>query len=245
MNALIWILIATIANSLVGFIGVISLWLSDRLMNKLLVLLMAFSAGTLLGGAFFHLLLEGVEKLEPMAAMAYALIGFILFFFIESYFHWHRCEHCEHPFTYLMLIGDGIHNLIDGLVIAASFFVSPWLGFVTSAMIIAHEVPQEMGLFGVLIYGKQKKPKALWYSFLAQSTCIIGGVIGYFLSARAEAFSNFLLPFAAGGFIYIAASDLIPEMHRLHEGNLKRALLSIIPFLLGIGLMLMLKVYFE
>lgn len=245
MNALIWILVATLANSLVGFIGVISLWLSDRVMNKLLVLLMAFSAGTLLGGAFFHLLAEAVEKLEPLAAMGYTLIGFILFFFIEGYFHWHRCEHCEHPFTYLMLIGDGIHNLIDGLVIAASFFVSPWLGFVTALMIIAHEVPQEMGLFAVLLYGKHKKPKALLYSFLAQSTCVLGGLMGYFLSAKAEAFSNFLLPFAAGGFIYIASADLIPEMHRLHEGNFKRALLSIVPFLFGIGLMLALKVYFE
>lgn len=245
MNTLILILIATLLNSLIGLVGVISLWLSTKLMNRLIVLLMAFSAGTLLGGAFFHLLLEGVEKLEPMAAMAYALVGFIMFFFIEGYFHWHRCEHCEHPFTYLMLIGDGIHNLIDGLVIAAGFFVTPWLGFVTALMIIVHEVPQEMGLFGVLLYGKQKKPKALLYSFLAQSTCIIGGVIGYFLSSKAEAFSHFLIPFAAGGFIYIAASDLIPEMHRMHEGNMKRALLSIIPFILGIGIMIALKVFFE
>jgi len=245
MNGLVLILIATLANTLIGFIGVISLWLSDRLMNKLLVLLMAFSAGSLLGGAFFHLLAEAVEAIEPFNAMVYTLTGFVLFFFIEGYFHWHRCGHCEHPFTYLMLIGDSIHNLIDGLVIAAGFFVSPWLGFITAMMIIAHEVPQEMGLFGVLIYGKHKKPKALLYSFLAQSTCIIGGVIGYFLSAKAEVFSHFLLPFAAGGFIYIAASDLIPEMHRLHEGNLKRALLSIIPFLSGIGLMLALKVFFE
>ncbi|MFA5887482.1 MAG: ZIP family metal transporter [Candidatus Nanoarchaeia archaeon] len=245
MNALIWILIATIANSLVGFIGVISLWLSDRIMNKLLVLLMAFSAGTLLGGAFFHLLAEAVEKVEPLTAMAYALIGFILFFFIEGYFHWHRCEHCEHPFTYLMLIGDGIHNMIDGLVIAGSFFIDIKLGIMTSIMIIAHEVPQEMGLFGVLLYGKQKKPKALLYSFLAQSTCIIGGVIGYFLSARAEVFSHFLIPFAAGGFIYIAASDLIPEMHRLHEGKISRALMSIVPFLVGIIMMYLLKIFFE
>lgn len=245
MDTLIWILIATLANSLIGFIGVISLWLNDRIMNKLLVLLMAFSAGTLLGGAFFHLLAESVEKIDPFNAMAYTLIGFIAFFFIEGYFHWHRCSHCEHPFTYLMLIGDAIHNLIDGLVIAAGFFVSPWLGFITALMIIAHEVPQEMGLFAVLLYGKHKKPKALLYSFLAQSTCIIGGVIGYFLSARAEVFSHFLLPFAAGGFIYIAASDLVPEMHRMHEGNLKRAMLSIVPFLIGIGLMIAIKVLFE
>ncbi|MFH1066175.1 MAG: ZIP family metal transporter [Nanoarchaeota archaeon] len=245
MNTLIWILIATLANSLIGLVGVISLWLSNKMMNKLIVLLMAFSAGSLLGGAFFHLLAEAVEKIEPFNAMIYTLTGFVLFFFIEGYFHWHRCEHCEHPFTYLMLIGDSIHNLIDGLVIAAAFFVSPWLGFITAIMIIAHEVPQEMGLFAVLLYGKHKKPKALLYSFLAQSTCVIGGVTGYFLSAKAEVFSHFLLPFAAGGFIYIAASDLIPEMHRLHEGNLKRALLSIIPFLLGIGLMLALKVFFE
>jgi len=245
MSILIWILIATFLNSLLGLVGVFSFWVKEKLLNRLLISLVAFSAGALLGGAFFHLLAESVELLPAMNVFGYALIGFVLFLLIEGYFHWHHCKKCgKHPFTYLMLIGDGIHNFIDGLIIAAAFNVNILLGIVSTLMIIAHELPQELGLFGVLIYGGHKKKKALLYSFLAQATCILGGIVGFLILAKVELVSSFLIPFAAGGFIYIAASDLIPEMHKMYKGKVKETVRTLLVFLLGILLMLGLKLVF-
>jgi zinc and cadmium transporter len=123
MSILIWILIATFLNSLLDLIGVFSLWIKEKLLNRLLASLVAFSAGALLGGAFFHLLGESVEHLPAINVFGYAIIGFVLFLLIEGYFHWHHCEKCKkHPFTYIMLMGDSIHNFIDGLIIAAAFY---------------------------------------------------------------------------------------------------------------------------
>lgn len=241
---ILWILIATIADSLLGLIGVFSLWMKEKLLNKLLGGLVAFSAGALIGGAFFHLLIESLEQLSSLLVFGYAIIGFILFFLIEGYFHWHHCGKCEHPFAYMMLVGDGIHNFIDGLIIAAAFYVNVLLGIVTTLMIIGHEVPQQIGLFGVLVYGKYTKTKALLYSFLAQSTVILGGVVGYLLSTKIEAVSGFLIPFAAGGFIYIAASDLVPEMHKMYDGKFKNSIKVLIAFVTGILLMLGIKLMF-
>jgi zinc and cadmium transporter len=112
------------------------------------------------------------------------------------------------------------------------------LGITTTLIILAHELPQEMGLFGVLVYGGYEKKKALLYSFLAQATCILGGIVGFLAATKIEAVSLFLVPFAAGGFIYIAASDLVPEMHRMYKGKFKESLKTILVFIAGILLML-------
>lgn len=242
---LIWILVALLFNSSVGLIGIFSLWMKEKLLDRLLVCLIAFSAGALLGGAFFHLLEESFEHLPVTYSFAITIIGFMLFLLIEGYLHWHHCRCKPHPFTYLLLIGDAIHNFIDGLIIAATFFINPLLGIVTTLMIMGHEVPQEIGLFGVLIYGGYKKGKALLYSFLSQSTCILGGLVGYFASVKAEVFSHYLIPFAAGGFIYIAASDLIPEMHKMHKKDFKRTVCSILFLLIGLLFMISIKLFFE
>jgi len=211
MIRLILILLALIINSLLGFIGLI---------------------------AFFHLFPESLEFLSPMEFSFYALLGFVLFLLIEGYFHWHQCKKCDiHPFSYVMLIGDGIHNFIDGLIIAASFFISISLGAITTLMIILHEAPQELGLFGSLVYSGHNKNKSLFYSFIAQSTCILGGLIGYFLSFTINIVSPFLISFAAGGFIYISASDLIPEIHKAYKGDVKKSLCLIGFLFLGIILM--------
>jgi zinc and cadmium transporter len=245
MQIIIWILLATLINSLLGLIGIFSLLINKKLLGAVLKYLIAFSAGALLGGAFFHLLPESLEHLLPINVFGYALIGFVLFLLVEGYFHWHLCEKCEaHPFTYLMLIGDGIHNFIDGLVIAATFIISIPLGIITTLMIMAHEVPQEVGLFGVLVYGGHKKRKSLIYSFLAQSTSILGGIIGFLISAKAVVFSHFLIPFAAGGFIYIAASDLVPEMHKMYKGEFRKSISIISFFAIGVLLLLAIKMSF-
>jgi len=247
MNILFWIILATVVDGLTGLIGVFSLWIKDKLLNKLLMILVAFSAGALLSGAFFHLLAESLASLPAMLVFAYMMTGFIIFFIVERFLHWHHChkgEKCAvHPVSYLVLIGDGIHNLIDGIIIGASFLVSVHFGIITTMLILAHEIPQELGNFAVLVYSGFGKTKALLYNFLAQLTCVVGGVVGFFLSSKVQGVIPFILPFAAGGFIYIAASDLVPELHK--EPKLKKLLLSFAFFLLGIGVMVGMKLLFE
>jgi zinc and cadmium transporter len=241
LETLIFILMATLVNGFVGLIGVLTLWLNDKSLRKILMILVAFSAGALLSGAFFHMIAESLETMETITAFAYLLTGFISFFLIERFLHWHHCHEgkCDvHPFTQLVLIGDGIHNFIDGLVIAASFMVGVPFGLVTTLMIILHEIPQELGDFGVLVYGGFDKARALGFNFLSQLTCVIGGIAGFFLIYTPESVA-FLLPFAAGGFIYISASDLIPELHK--EENLKKSMLSFAFFLIGIMFLLGIK----
>ncbi len=244
LETFLLILLATVINGFVGLIGVLTLWIRDKSLRKILIILVAFSAGTLLSGAFFHMLAESLEGMEVMTAFVYLLTGFISFFLIERVLHWHHCHEgrCDvHPFTHLILIGDGIHNFIDGLVIAASFMVSIAFGCVTTLIIILHEIPQELGDFGVLVYGGFEKIRALGFNFLAQLTCVIGGIVGFFLLYTPESIS-FLLPFAAGGFIYIASSDLIPELHK--EEDLKKSMLSFVFFIIGIFFLLGIKLLF-
>jgi len=247
MNVLLWIILATVVDGLTGLIGVFSLWIKDKLLNKLLMILVAFSAGALLSGAFFHLLAESLLSLSAMNVFVFMMIGFILFFIIERFLHWHHChkgEKCAvHPVSYLILIGDGIHNLIDGIIIGASFVVNVNFGIITTLLILAHEIPQELGNFGVLVYSGFGKTKALLYNFLAQLTCVVGGLIGYLLSSRVQGVIPFILPFAAGGFIYIAASDLVPELHK--EPKLKKLLISFAFFIIGIVFIFLLKYLFE
>ena len=242
---LLWILAATIIVSLAAIVGVFSLFWSRKSLDKILLVLVGFSAGALLSGAFFHLLAEAIEETDSTLVFAIMFLGFALFFLIERFLHWHHCHQgvCDtHPVTYLILIGDGIHNFIDGLIIAASFLIGVEFGIITTIMIIGHEVPQEIGDFAVLIYGGFSRAKALFFNFISQATAILGGIIGFLMAAQTE-FVVFLLPFAAGGFIYIAASDLIPELHK--ESNMKKSLVSFLFFLFGIAFLLGLKILFE
>lgn len=248
MSILAWIILATLVNGLVAFIGVFSLMFKEKSFNKLLMILVAFSAGALLSGAFFHLLPEALEVLSATRVFAYAMIGFIIFFMIERFLHWHHCHKhgakCDvHPVSYLILIGDGVHNFIDGIIIGVSFLVSVPFGIITTLLIIGHEIPQELGDFAVLVYGGFSKKKALMYNFLSQLTAVIGGIIGYVFSTRIEGVVPFILPFAAGGFIYIAASDLIPELHK--EPKLGKSMVSFGFFLIGVVFMFLLKLLFH
>lgn len=215
MDKLLWVLAATLIDSLLGFAGIFSLWIKDALLNRIVKILVAFSAGVLLGGAFFHLILESLEQISPYISFIVVLSGFLMFFIFEGYLHSHLCDECEiHPYSYLMIVGDSLHNFIDGLVIAAAFMINISLGLITTLMVMAHELPQELGVFSVLVSGGIKKEKAVIYSFLAQCFCILGGIIGVFAVSRIGTLSGYILPFAAGGFLYIAAADLIPVMHK-------------------------------
>jgi len=234
----------TFANGLVAFVGAFSLLISKKSLKKITLLLVALSVGALIGGALFHLIPEALTKLSITKTMLIGFLGIITFYFIEKFLHWHHCHKTgkckEHPYTRLILYGDTIHNFIDGLIIAGAFILSIPIGILTSLLIIAHELPQELGDFGVLIHGGFSRKKALFYNFLAQLTAVIGGLIGFFFLGISQS-AVYLLPFAAGGFLYIAIGDLIPEV--IKEKNPKKRIINIIAIILGLALLYSAKIF--
>jgi zinc and cadmium transporter len=246
MIQLIYILLSTFAIALIAFIGIFTLALKDKVLNKILLILISLSAGVLMGGAFLHLIPEALERNEVTDIFPIILVGFILFFVIEKVLHWRHCHKgkCDvHTFHYMNLVGDSIHNFIDGLIIATSFIVSVPLGITTSIAIAAHEIPQEIGDFGVLIYGGFEKKKAITLNFIVALTIVFGGIVGYFISQRIEQAVLFLLPFAAGGFIYIAATDLVPEIKK--EVDIKKSMGTLFVFVCGVLIMWLVKLLFH
>ena len=252
MSVLFYILISTFLISLISFVGVLTLFLKEEILKKILLVLVAFSAGALIGGAFLHLLPEaimevGLGEYQLIKIFLYFISGFCMFFILEQFISWHHHHATQHPeiiapFSYLILVSDGIHNFIDGLIIAASFMVSLPLGTATVLAVVFHEIPQEIGDFGVLVYGGFKKAKALLLNFLSGILAILGGIAGFLLSEKIGSSVIFLLPFAAGNFIYIACSDLIPEIKQKEVS--KKSIIYFFTFLLGIALMLVMKLFF-
>jgi len=223
-------------------VGILFFVIKKKLTEKILLFLVALSAGTLMGGAFIHLMPEASEQLPSTVLFSLVLASFILFFLIEKLLHWRHChkEVCPvHTFGYMNLIGDSIHNFIDGLIIAATFLIDVRLGVATSLAIAFHEIPQEIGDFGVLLYAGFKKAKALILNFSVALTAVAGALVGYFLSFSLGNLTMYLLPIAAGGFLYISTSDLIPEIRK--EENLRKSLLSFACFLVGIAIMYLAK----
>ncbi len=248
MSVLFNSVIATVVVSLISLIGILVLTIKQEVLNKIVFYLVAISAGALLGGAFLHLIPEALESVEPGFAsekIFYAiLVGFIIFFVLERILHWHHChkygDACPvHTFSYMSLIGDGLHNFIDGLVIAAAFSLSVELGIATTIGVVIHEIPQEISDFGVLIYGGLSKAKALFFNFLSATLAIGGALVGVVLAQMTDGAMPILAALTAGGFIYVAASDLIPELHK--ESRLAKSLAAFVCFLVGIGLMVLLK----
>jgi zinc and cadmium transporter len=226
--------------SLIAFLGCLTL-LREELLSKVLIALVAFSAGLLIGSAFFHLLPKAIEiaELSPLSVFSNLMLGFCILFVLEQFISWHHHHVARHPeiksFSYLLLFSDAIHNFIDGLVLAASFLTSIPLGVITSFAIALHEIPQEIGDFGTLIYGGFDRVKALILNYISASTILLGSVVGYVLFGFLKALIVILLPIAAGSFIYIACSDLIPEIKL--ETGLRRSSMHFLVFLLGIMLM--------
>ena len=241
MFTLILILASTFLVSTISIIGILFLVLRKKLLDKILLMLVSFASGSLLGGAFLHLIPEALFPYDESVFIV-ILVGIIVFFLLEKslWKHCHKKECPIHPFAYLNLVGDGIHNFIDGVIIAASFLVSIPLGTATTMAVISHEIPQEIGDFGILVYGGISKNKALFYNFLTAITAIVGATFTYVFS-EFEFIPNmaYLLAFAAGNFIYIATTDLIPELRK--ERNLTISLAQFILLLLGITFMWALK----
>lgn len=244
MSSLIWILVSTFLVSIIAWIGILTFFLKDKLLDKILLVLVALSAGALLGGAFLHLLPKAIGQAQGplLDTFLYLILGFCIFLILEQFIDWHHHHsptHKKKPVSYLILISDILHNLIDGLVIAGSYLIGVPTGIVTTLAIVLHEIPQEIGDFGVLIYGGFRKTKALTLNYLSALSVIVGGALGYYLSTLFQNLGTFILPFAAGNFIYIASSDLIPEIK--HGENLAESLLHFVVFIGGIVLMLVIK----
>ena len=246
---LLWILLSTFGISLLSFIGLLILLFKEVLLHKVLLFLVAFAAGTLMGGAFFHLLMESiVESGLHLDLFLWLMGGFTLFLFIEQIFHWHHSHHLpshhhisKTPVTYMILLADGVHNFIDGLAIGSSFLISIDAGLLTVFIVAAHEIPQEFGDFGILVHGGWNKYRALFVNFISALTIIPGGILAYYTSKSIDI--SFLLPFTAGSFIYIASADLIPEIK--HGESLLQNLLLFAAFIGGTLLILGFKLIGE
>ncbi len=257
MALLAYIIISVFIVSLMSLIGVVALVLKPKFTNKILFILVSFAAGALLGAAFFDIIPESLETAHD-GVMPLVLAGIVFFFVTETFLYWYHCHsmkcerhshirgghhHVKLPFTYLNLIGDGVHNFLDGVIIATSYLVSIPLGIITTIAVIFHEIPQEIGDFGILVYGGFTRMEALAYNFLSALVAVVGAVIAYFFSIMVENLTPWLLPFAAGGFIYIASVDLLPELHQ--QQKFKKATIQFLFFMLGISVMWALTKFIE
>ncbi len=243
-SIVIYSLLSVTIVSLISLVGAITLFLKDKLLDRILIYMVSFSAGALLGGAFIHLIPESFER-GIKEIPFYILVGILTFFVTEKIIHWRHChkkasDNHPHPFSYMILFGDGVHNFIDGLVIGASYLISVPLGISTTLAVMLHEIPQEIGDFGSLIYAGFSKGKALWFNFLSALTAIIGAGLILLIGNSFLQVTNLLIPFTAGGFIYIAVADLIPELHK--SSKIKSTILQLVFLILGLELMYLLKI---
>jgi len=241
----IWLysLISVFIVSLVSLIGIVSISINTNKLSTIIIYFVSFSAGALFGDTFIHLIPEAYEMSSGISVAVYVLIGILIFFILEKIIHWQHCHmpitsHHVHHFAYMNLIGDGLHNLIDGLIIGASYLASIPIGIATTVAVVLHEIPQEIGDFGVLIYSGFSKAKAVFMNFLSALTAVIGTAIALIISQYVPNIQSILVPIAAGGFIYIAGSDLIPELHK--ETKISKSLIQLGAFILGIAIMFLL-----
>lgn len=233
---------AVLIVSLISLIGVIFLFFKSALVNRLSLYLVSFAVGSLLGDAFIHLLPQSYGKITSVPLVSLLIIsGILLNFILEKFIRWRHCHDLDcqefeddpHSVVLINLISDGLHNLIDGMLITAAFMVSFPLGFATAVAVILHEIPQEIGDFGILIHHQVPLKKTVLYNFITSLTSFLGVFLISFLNYD---FSSYLIPITAGGFIYLALTDLTPELHR-HDPKISITATQLICLLLGIGLM--------
>lgn len=239
--------IAVLIVSLVSLIGVFTLSMQQAVLGRMLFLLISLAGGALLGDAFIHLIPEAFEHANPTTVSLLILAGILSFFILEKFLHWHHShgddefspEHARiHPLGHLVIASDGVHNLIDGLAIGAAFLVSPEVGIATAIAIALHEIPQEIGDFGLLIHAGFTRAQALLVNFLSALTAFVGLGIAFLIADMSEALIPLIAAFAAGNFIYIALSDIVPELHKTKGA--RNALLQFGTILVGILAMILL-----
>jgi len=239
----IWLysLLSVFIVSLIAIVGIITFAIKADKLKKILIYMVSFSAGALLGDAFIHLLPELAEEGLTLNYSITIIFGVLLFFSLEKVVHWRHChmpitkEHV-HPFAYMNLLGDALHNFIDGLIIAGSYIISIPAGIATTIAVIFHEIPQEIGDFGVLVHGGFLKGKAIFLNFITALTAVFGAIFALVLSNYISNIEGYLISLAIGGFLYIAGSDLIPELHK--ETKVSVSLIQILTFILGVAVMM-------
>ncbi len=242
MNTLPVIIVFGLLMSAIALTGSLTVLLKESTLKKLILPMVAFSSGSLIGGALFHMLPAAIEHMgNTVVLFVWVAFGFLMFMILEHVLHWHHCHRAtsEHkkPLGYLILIADGVHNFLGGLAIGALFIVDFKLGLSAWLAAAAHEVPQELGDFGILLHSGWKKSSALIFNLLSGLTFLVGGLVAYFLSFTIEI--SFLVPFAAGNFLYIGAADLVPEFKA--PADRKKSYLYILCWTLGLGLLLAIR----
>jgi zinc and cadmium transporter len=240
---LAWILTFGFLMSVIALVGSVTLVLREETLDRLLIPMVAFAAGTLIGGAVFHMIPASVEEMgNETRVYVWIMVGFVMFLALEQFLDWHHShrssEQAKRPLTYLILIADGLHNLVGGLFVGASFLVDIRLGITAWLVAAVHEVPQELGDFAVLVHGGWSKPGALLLNFISALSFPLGAVLSYALSSHIDV--AFLIPFAAGNFLYIGAADLIPEIKA--GTQLRKNLFHLTAFVLGLGMLLLVRV---
>lgn len=235
---LIWTVGSVLLASAVALIGIVTLVLGKQQLHGVLPYLVGFAAGGMFGGAFIHLLpktadIYGFSSVTGMLVLA----GVVVAFAVEKYIHWHHHhgDHAHEPFTYMILLGDGVHNLIDGMVIAGSYLASIPTGIAATIAVVVHELPQEIGDFGVLVHGGLSTRKALAFNLLSALASLLGVGIVLVLAGSIDGINRFILPMSAGTFIYIAGADLIPQIKE--EEDIRVSTLLLTAFILGIATM--------
>ncbi|VVB60181.1 Zinc transporter ZupT [uncultured archaeon] len=227
--------------SMISFTGIFTFSMNENTLKKILLFLVSFSAGALFGDAFIHLLPEAVAEEGFSINVSLGLLGgIVMFFVVEKFVHWRHChiptsEHHPHPLAFMNLVGDGVHHFIDGLLIGGSYLASIPVGIATTTAVVFHEIPQRMGDFGVLIHAGYSKEKAIVFDFLYSLTAILGAAVALAIGGASQ-ISHLIVPFAAGGFIYVAGSDLIPELHK--ETDPSKSAAQLIAFVAGVLVML-------
>jgi zinc and cadmium transporter len=239
------IVIGGVLMSAIALVGSVTLLLRPETLDRIVAPLVAFAAGSLLGGAFFHMLPAAQAQGVSVEASALGVMaGFTLFLGLEQVLHWHHCHRaatdCCQPLGFLILLGDGLHNFLGGLGVASVMLVDLKLGIAAWLAAVAHEVPQELGDFGVLIHSGWERRSALLYNLLSGLTFLVGGLVAYAASASIDV--TLLVPFAAGNFIYIGASDLVPEVKG--HGEARVNLVHFVSFVAGVALLFGIRLAF-
>jgi len=247
---MIWLysITSVIIVSLISLIGIITLFTAGKKLCKLVSFLVGLATGALFGGAFLHMIPETFKEISnETVASIFILFGIAIFFILEKFLHWHH-EHHHHdkedhikPFGYLNLVSDGVHNLIDGIIIAAAYMINIEVGISTTVAVILHEIPQEIGDFGLLIHAGFSKSKALLLNLLSASLSLVGVIIVLIVGNSITSITAYILAIAAGGFIYIAGSDLVPELHKTND--FKSSMKQFLSIGLGIAIMFLFVIF--